>query len=70
MGVLFVGRLVKQKNVETLIKALSILNDKDPGKLIEVDIVGDGPLKKQLISLTKRLNLSQMVGFQGNKKRC
>jgi len=66
--ILFVGRLVKQKNVETLIKALSILNEKDPGKLIEVDIVGDGPLKKQLISLTKRLNLSHMIGFQGNKK--
>ncbi len=66
--ILFVGRLVKQKNVETLIKALNTLNDKDFRKSIEVDIVGDGPLMGKLIALTKSLKLSHMISFEGNKK--
>jgi glycosyltransferase involved in cell wall biosynthesis len=66
--ILFVGRLVKQKNVETLIKAMKILNERDTTKLIHVDIVGDGPLKGRLISLTKKFKLSHIITFEGNKK--
>ena len=42
----YVGRLVKEKDVETLLKAHSILRDK--GVDYKLVLVGDGPMKKQI----------------------
>lgn len=48
--ILFVGRLVKQKNIFKIIKSLS-------NSQYELDILGDGPLKKNIINYSKKLNL-------------
>lgn len=60
--VLFVGRLVPQKGVTFLLKALASLRDK--GTTIPCDIVGDGPLKTQLEQESVELGLVQ-VSFLG-----
>lgn len=55
---LFVGRLVEQKGVEYLIKAVK-------GTSVHAVIVGDGPLKSSLKALTHRLNLHRQIHFMG-----
>ena len=48
--ILCVGRLERQKNYEYLIKELS-------GTGIELDIVGEGSLEKELIEISKKFNI-------------
>ena len=50
--VLFVGRLQKRKRVDNLIRACSLLPDEIKPNL---SIVGDGPVKMELIELAKRI---------------
>jgi glycosyltransferase involved in cell wall biosynthesis len=60
--VLGVGRLTKQKDFTTLIKAFGkIINSKD-ARLI---ILGDGKEKKNLVDLTKVLKIQDKVDFPG-----
>jgi len=54
----YVGRIVKEKGIDTLIEAISSLEIKD--KLI---IIGDGPYKESLLKLIKKFNLSEKVIF-------
>lgn len=62
--VIFIGRLVFYKNVETIIRAFKKVVKSIPGgKLV---IVGDGPMKSALIALTADLGLEQNVVFAGN----
>jgi glycosyltransferase involved in cell wall biosynthesis len=64
--ILGVGRLVKQKDFITLIKAFSIVRSH---KLIKLFIVGEGEMRPELQSLIKVLHLEQdveMLGFQIN----
>lgn len=56
---LFVGRLVPHKGIGILIRSLSYTRK---GKLL---IVGDGPYKKWLIGLAKKLDLNERVVFVG-----
>ncbi|MFL2940887.1 MAG: glycosyltransferase family 4 protein [Candidatus Poseidoniales archaeon] len=56
---LFVGRLVPHKGIGILIRSLSYTRK---GKLL---IVGDGPYKKWLIDLVKKLDLNERVVFVG-----
>lgn len=65
---LFVGRLEKQKSVETLLKAVSYIREKTPKLDFEVIIVGDGSLKEQLIRLTKDLNIEDIITFTGKQQ--
>ncbi|MBU0649515.1 glycosyltransferase family 4 protein, partial [Patescibacteria group bacterium] len=58
--VVFVGRLIPDKNVDYLIKALSLLD----GKLTCV-IVGDGPEKERLEGLAGFLGVKDRVEFTG-----
>lgn len=58
---LFVGRLTYQKNLDTLIKVVSEL------KNIELHIVGEGELRKELEKLSK--NLIANVIFHGSKNQ-
>ena len=44
--ILYVGRLSKEKNLENLIEACNILN-------INLDIIGKGPLKEDLLKISK-----------------
>lgn len=61
--ILHIGRLGPEKNVDVIIKSFSLLaeNNKD----VTLDIMGDGPSKKQLIKLAKRLKVSDRVNFLG-----
>lgn len=53
--ILFIGRLEKQKNLENLINAVSMINE----KVIELTFIGEGSLNKKLIKLSreKKVNL-------------
>lgn len=61
--IIFGGRLIKEKNVDILIKAVSLL--KKDGPEICCCIVGDGPERKALEKLTLELGLQENVKFEG-----
>ena len=56
-----VGRLVKRKGYDYLLKALCILKDKQP--LLDLLIIGDGPDSAMLLQLSKDLDISDRVLF-------
>jgi exopolysaccharide biosynthesis WecB/TagA/CpsF family protein len=61
----FAGRLVAQKDPETLLRAFALVNDPD-ARLI---ILGEGPLRSALMALAARLWIATRVyfaGFQAN----
>lgn len=62
---LYVGRMVAEKGVGTLIEAAGIL--KARGKAFQVLLVGDGPLRPGLEDLSTRLGLLKQVSFLGFK---
>jgi len=58
-----IGRLVKEKDQTTLLKAFKkLIQKKFNGELV---IVGDGPLKEELISLSKEYDIADHVKFLG-----
>lgn len=61
--VLHFGRLSPEKNIDLLIKSFQYLtkNHQD----ISLLIIGDGPAKKALIKLTKKLGIEKQVVFTG-----
>jgi glycosyltransferase involved in cell wall biosynthesis len=59
----FLGRLISGKGVSDLISAVK---DIDSGFILL--IIGDGPERKNLEALAKKLNLENKVMFFGNKK--
>jgi glycosyltransferase involved in cell wall biosynthesis len=59
---LFVGQLIDRKGVEQLILAFDNLEDID----YELDIVGDGPLRNELISIAARAKKSGSIRFFGH----
>lgn len=61
--ILFVGRLVKRKGVADLIEAVRLLEGDLPETVLE--IVGDGPEKKELERLVADLGLAAKVTFYG-----
>ena len=61
--ILSIGRLCKQKNFETIIKAFNLFQKKnDNYKLV---ILGHGPDKKKLVNLSKKLKIMKKVKFKG-----
>jgi len=60
-NIVYVGRLEKVKNVETLIKAFSKIQNKN----IQLTIVGDGRERENLKNLVKENNSSDKVNFIG-----
>jgi len=56
-----IGRLVKRKGYDFLIKSLTKLNNKK----IHVLIIGEGPEKENLIKLAQKLNISNQIHFLG-----
>lgn len=65
--ILNVGRLVDQKDHRRLIDIFNLVVDRQKGwKLV---IVGDGPLRKELLEYTKLLGLSNEVIFKGECKK-
>ncbi len=63
--ILFVGRLIKLKGVEYLIKAFTLLPDKSN---LTLNIIGLGPELNNLKNLTQKLNIESNVHFLGIKK--
>ncbi|WP_078555872.1 glycosyltransferase [Bacillus alkalicellulosilyticus] len=60
------GRLVKQKDQQTLLEAFAKVNEQLKSRLV---ILGEGPLKAELMEQVDRLQLSErvfFVGFQQN----
>lgn len=62
--IIFVGALIKEKNIDSLLRALAIINNFNES--MELIIVGDGPYKSELIKLKKYLKLEN-VNFVGSQ---
>lgn len=61
--ILHFGRLSQEKNIDLLVKAFVKLAKKHNN--ISMLIIGDGPTKKGLIKLTKKLGIEEKVVFTG-----
>ncbi len=57
---MYLGRLDDNKRVDTLIKALKLINNE-----YTLEIVGNGYLKESLIELSNNLKLSSRIKFHG-----
>ncbi|MBU5480116.1 glycosyltransferase family 4 protein [Blautia sp. MSJ-19] len=64
LRIIYVGRLIEEKGVQVLLKALSLIKEKVP---FETQIVGDGPYRPTLEALKKDLKLEESVQFCGNQ---
>ncbi|MFZ9630303.1 MAG: glycosyltransferase [Ilumatobacteraceae bacterium] len=62
--VLCVARLVPKKGIDTLLRACALLVES--GVPIRVEVVGDGPLRADLVSLAESLGLGEAVHFAGS----
>ncbi len=60
---IFAGRLIKEKNVDVLLKAVALLKVNFPD--IRCCIVGDGPEKAALLELAEKLAICSNVEFPG-----
>ncbi len=60
---LFVGRLIKEKNTDLLIRSLPLVKETFPD--IKCTIIGEGPEKEKLEGLTGELGLLENVEFAG-----
>jgi glycosyltransferase involved in cell wall biosynthesis len=61
--IIFFGRLIKEKNLDVLIKAIFQLRKKIPN--VKVAIIGEGPERKKLENLAKKLKLRKNIKFLG-----
>jgi glycosyltransferase involved in cell wall biosynthesis len=67
VDVIFVGRLIKHKNVDVLIRAVARLRDRSTP--VRCAIIGTGPEHDNLRELTARLRLDDLVSFEGRIER-
>ena len=61
--IISVGRLVDEKNFETLIRAVAIVLAGQPQ--VRLALIGDGPDQKDLEKLSQKLNISDRIDFVG-----
>jgi glycosyltransferase involved in cell wall biosynthesis len=61
--IIFAGRLLQNKNIDVLLRAVAILKTKKPD--IKLFIIGDGPEKQNLESLASVLKIEKNVNFFG-----
>jgi glycosyltransferase involved in cell wall biosynthesis len=61
--VIFAGRLIKEKNVDVLIKTVNLVKKELPD--VKCVIIGDGPEKKELEKLVYDLGLENNLEFTG-----
>lgn len=62
--IIYVGRLIEQKGVQILLRAIATLKD---NLVCEVKIVGDGPFRANLEDLSRKLDIDEYVEFCGNQ---
>lgn len=67
-NLLFIGRLEKQKSINTLLDAISILRTKGINQQLQLKIVGSGKLSADLESQAKMLKINDIVDFMGEQK--
>lgn len=63
VSLLFIGALVKNKNVEMILKSCKILLEKEID--FKLEIIGDGPLRGKLEQLAKELAIDKKIYFNG-----
>jgi glycosyltransferase involved in cell wall biosynthesis len=61
--VVFLGHLVERQGAGTLLEALALLAERDPG--VSAEIVGGGPLEAPLRARAMQLDLDRAVTFHG-----
>jgi glycosyltransferase involved in cell wall biosynthesis len=61
--IVYLGRLIKPKNIDVLIQAVSVLKMDFPD--LKVSIIGSGPERKSLEQLAKKLKVQKNVKFHG-----
>jgi glycosyltransferase involved in cell wall biosynthesis len=61
--VLFVGRLVEEKNLEDWLRVAALVAEQEPGA--EFEIAGDGPRRRDLERLAGELEIAPRVRFRG-----
>lgn len=61
--ILFIGSLRKRKRIDVLLNAIKIANQNN--EFFSLDIIGDGPQKNYLKSLSKELNIDENIHFHG-----
>jgi glycosyltransferase involved in cell wall biosynthesis len=57
---LFAGRLMPQKGIDLLLEALAVMEHR-----VEVDIVGDGPIRQHLEEIARALGVADRVTWHG-----
>jgi len=60
----YIGQLIERKRVQDIIISLKYLKNKDT----RLQIIGDGPKRKELINIAKRLGLTNRVSFLGFRR--
>lgn len=66
VSICFAGRLVPEKGLEVMIKAVSILKEK--GTVVKVNVFGDGPQRADYEMLSKKDGLEKDIIFHGQKE--
>jgi glycosyltransferase involved in cell wall biosynthesis len=61
--VIFAGRLIREKNVDVLVRAICVARQEYPA--IRCEIIGDGPERTSLEALASELGLEEAVQFSG-----
>ena len=64
--IISIGRLVEQKDFFVLVKAFAALSNRSDN--VELEIIGEGPQKKELVKLAHRLGLKKSIKFLGWKQ--
>ena len=64
--IIFAGRLIKEKNVDMLIKTIPLVKEKIPD--VKCCIIGDGPERAKLEKLVQRLGVQDSIIFKGFMK--
>lgn len=68
-SLIWVGRMVPEKGLTYLIKALNIVVKEHSLKDISLKLVGDGPQLPFLLKLVRKFDLSKYVRFLGSRSR-
>lgn len=64
INITYIGRLHKIKGVDLLLDSINLLKNKYD---LRLNIVGDGPLKEELINKVNNYNISNIVTFHGEQ---
>lgn len=61
---IYAGRLLREKRIDLLLRAVALLASRHPGVLLTV--FGDGPYREPLVRLANELGIADRVDFRGH----